>query len=249
MVDVGLPERVEPRRPLSDHPGDLERVVPRGHHRPVIDGQLGGRAVGVDPEVVDDRFHGERQRVLQFTLRGRHDFLQAPLSALFLFRRKNETHAAAGHPAQHPKSPEIISKFGAHPVDQGLRVKRAGPRNDGLDRPLEIPRRHAANGAHVALLERGQNLIEDGEGFLPSAPFRLRSEQVLLGYHFENRPDILSHSTVHQHKTLLQMASRLARSSRLIENAVLRQGRVRSAGSGRSSRGGVGSPNLNDQFR
>ena len=66
VVDVGLAKRVERRRPRGDHPGDLERVVARGHHRPSRrSSSVGEGPLGVDPEVVDDRLHGEGQGVVE----------------------------------------------------------------------------------------------------------------------------------------------------------------------------------------
>ena len=51
---------------------------------------------------------------------------------------------------------------------------------------------------------RPSDLVQNAHGLLAALPFGLRAQQVLLGDHFQNRPDILRHAAVHQHQAVLQ---------------------------------------------
>ena len=125
-------------------------------------------------------------------------------------RAEEEAHAAAGHAAEHPEAPEILAEFGARAANQRLGVEVAGPRNDGLDRAVEIPLRARADGADVAVLQVAHHFVENADGLLAALPLGLGAQQIFLGHHLQNRPDVLRHAAVDQHQALLQfLASRL----------------------------------------
>src|SRR5439155_2776730 len=98
-----------------------------------------------------------------------------------LFRRKNKTHTATRHPAEHPKTPRRIIEFSAHALNQRLSEIVRSPRNDGLNRLLEISRGRRSDVAHVALSQRQENPLENAQHALARLPFGLRSQQILFG--------------------------------------------------------------------
>ena len=53
-------------------------------------------------------------------------------------------------------------------------------------------------------LKRRLDRPHDGHGLLPGLPLRLAPQQVLLGDHFQDRPDVLRHPAVDQHETVAQ---------------------------------------------
>ena len=118
--------------------------------------------------------------------------------------REDETHAAAGHAAEHPEAPEIRAELRAHLLDEPLGVVGGGPRDDRLDRALEIARRHRADRGDVAVAQGVEDLREDAERFLPAGPFGGGAQQIFLRHHLEDRPDVLRHAAVDEHERILQ---------------------------------------------
>ena len=51
------------------------------------------------------------------------------------------------------------------------------------------------------------------DGLLAALPFGLGAQQVLLGDHLQDRPDVLRHAAVDQHQAVLQLAPRLGDTS------------------------------------
>ena len=173
--------------------------------------QFRPRPTLVDGEIVDHRLHGERQRSFQFTLGTDHQLLHVVLGGGLGGRIKDESHAAAGHAAQHPKPPEPLAEFSPRTADQLLGKEITDPRNDRLDRAVEIALGHIADAAHIAIAQRSYNLVEDATCLLPAQPLSLGAQQVLFGDHLQDRADVLCHAAMHQHQAVLQTLARLGR--------------------------------------
>ena len=90
-----------------------------------------------------------------------------------LFLQKDEV--ASNYPVSSWQT-VLFAEFGAHPFDECLRVKRAGPRNNCLNGALKIASGRGANTADVAGLERAEDFVEDAECLLSSPPFRFGAE-------------------------------------------------------------------------
>ena len=220
FVQLGAAQRRERAQLLPQQRRDGERVVALWHQRVGVGEQIGEGTVFVDGKIINHRLHREGQRVLQLALRSRHDFLQALLCGGLLFRRENESHAAARHAAEHPEAPEVFPEPGGHTLDERLGVIAGGPGNNGLNRPAKIARGGRADGADIAFLQCGKNFVEYAEGLLAAAPLGFGAEQVFLGDHFEDRAHILRHTAVHEHEAFLQFATRLRRGVALLEDTV-----------------------------
>ena len=221
-IQLRTTQRRERTHLLSKKRRHRQRVVARRHQGIRAIDQIRERAVLVDRKVVNHRLHRERQRVLQLAFRRGHDLLQPPLRFRLPLRREDESHAAARHAAEHPEAPKAGAELRANLFDQGLRVVRARPRNDRLDRTLEILRRHRAHRPDVASAERAENLVENAERLAATFPLGFRAQQILLRHHLQNRTDILRHAAVNEHETLLQLASRFRRGIRSIEHTMAR---------------------------
>ena len=165
------------------------------------------RAVLVDGEVVDHRLHGEGNAALELSLGLAHDERDAILRRGFDGGVEEEAHAAAGHAAEHPESPEAVAELGAHLLDEALGVGVGRPGNDGLNGVVEVVLCEAADAADVARSQTLDDVVKQGDGLLPRAPFGCAAQQVFLGDHFENGPDVLSHAAVHEHETGLQFGA------------------------------------------
>ncbi len=155
-------------------------------------------AVRVDPEIVDDRVHGEREGVLQFALGADHDLVDCFERFRFAGGFDNEAHSAAGHAAEHPEAPEIVAEFSGNAGDESFGKVVGGPGDDRLERAAEVLGGELSEGANVAGAQGIEDLVEEVEGVLTSLPFGFGTEEVFLGDHFENGADILGHATVHK---------------------------------------------------
>ena len=169
------------------------------------------RAAFIDGEVVDHRLHGEGDAVFHGAFGFAHDDLHAALRFGFAFGTEDESHAAAGHAAEHPEAPEVLAEFGARPADQRLGVEVAGPGNDGLDRAVEILLRACTDRADVAAFQVAQDFIQYADGLPAALPLGFRPQQVFLGHHLQDGSDVLRHAAVHQHQALLQFFARRLR--------------------------------------
>jgi len=58
---------------------------------------------------------------------------------------------------------------------------------------------------------RPNDLVEVSACLLPRGPFGLRAQQVLLGYHLKQRPDVLRHAAVDNHQAVLETAAGVGR--------------------------------------
>ena len=122
-----------------------------------------------------------------------------PFFGIFFNRRiEDEAHSAASHSAQHPESPELIAPFFFALFDERIREQIGAPGNNFLQRTKEVAMRRFTDRANIAFLETTGNLAEDFDGFFASLPLDGTAEQVFLGHHFEDRPNVLSHPTVDQ---------------------------------------------------
>ena len=65
-----------------------------------------------------------------------------------------------------------------------------------------------AEAANVAVLQAGDQVVEDAAGFLASTPLAFRPQQILFRDHFQNGADVLSHTAVDQHQALLKLRTR-----------------------------------------
>jgi hypothetical protein len=203
--------------------GHGQGVISRRHERPLALQQAALGAAFVDGEVVDHRLHGEGHGVFQAALGFAHDALHGALRFGLAARMEQESHAAAGHAAQHPEAPEILAKRGPRAFDQAVGVKVAGPRNDGLDGPVEIPPGPLADPADVALPQAVHHFVQDADGLAARLPLALAAQQVALGDHLEDRSHVLRHAAVHQHQAVFELLARRGRNLRGIEDAVSRQ--------------------------
>jgi hypothetical protein len=226
VVDVRLAERVERFAPFGDHPGDLDRVIPRRHHRLGGVDQLGEGAPGVDPELVDDGLHGERQGVVEPALGPLHDRRGLVEERGLPLGRDEEGHPAARHPAEHQEPPEIVAERGPRLGDDRLGEPVAHPGDDPLDRPFPVLGRERAQRPHVRRPDRLDDPFEDPQRLLAILPFRLAPEQIFLRDHVQDRPDVLRHPAVDQHQAARQRPVELgdvAGFVRHVENLMRRQ--------------------------
>ena len=99
FIQLGTAQRRKRAPFLAQQLRHGQRIVARRHQGVRAIEQNGLGAALVDGKIVHYRLHGEGKRVLQLALRAGHDFLQALLRARLLFRRKDESHSAAGHAA------------------------------------------------------------------------------------------------------------------------------------------------------
>ncbi len=124
-------------------------------------------------------------------------------------RIEDESHPAAGHAAQHPKAPELVAVLFTALIDQRIGEAIGGPRNDRLQRSFEVGGGDFADAADVAVPDRIGDVVQDRHRFAASLPFAFAAQQVMLGHHFQNRPDVLRHAAVDQHQAVLDFLSRL----------------------------------------
>ena len=198
-------------------------VVAVGQRRLAACLQLRECSALIDREIVDHRLHRKRHAACESSAHFAHQIAEALLRLGFPLGIEDESHPSARHAAQHPESPERLAKLRAHLADQSLGIQIARPRNDGLDRPVEVPLRRAANRAHVALAQIRDDLVQNLARRLPRGPLRVRAQQVSLRYHLQDRAHILRHAAMHQHQALLQPPARLRAHLGLGQNAVIRQ--------------------------
>src|SRR4029079_18212282 len=133
--------------------------------------QFGESAVFVDGEVVNDWLHGERYPTGKALTDFAHERAEGVLSFRFTGWIEDETHAAAGHAAEHPESPEGVAERGTDFVDEFFGVEIAGPWNDALKWAVEVALRSAADGRDVAGTEVCDDFVEKLTGLLACDPF------------------------------------------------------------------------------
>ena len=175
---------------------EVKVVVGRGEDGSGTASEIAEGAVRVDPEIIDDGVHGEGKGVLKFAFGLEHDFVNHAEGFLLAGGVDNEAHAAAGHAAEHPKSPEVVAEFLRDAGDEGFGEMVGGPGDDGLKGAAEVLGGEATEGANVALAEGLDDLIEQLERFLAALPFGLGAEKVFFGDHLEDGADVLSHAAV-----------------------------------------------------
>ena len=183
---------------------DMQCVVTTREQRVVAAQQVRPRAALVDGKIINHRFHREGQGVFQLVLGLRHDRLQSLLRLGLALRIKNKTHAAAGHAAEHPETPEVRAEFRLHGRDERFGERIAGPRNDGLERLAKIARGQSAHTSHLPGFERRHDFVQQTDGLLAAGPFGAGTEQIFFRHHLENRPDVLRHAAMDEHEALLQ---------------------------------------------
>ena len=153
---------------------------------------------------------------------GGHDFLEAALCPRFCFRGENEAHPSSRHPPEHPKPPEGLAKICAHSLDECFSKVIACPRDDGLDRLLEVAGGRVTDPLDIAVSQRRQDLLQNSQHALARLPLGRGTKQVLFGDHFQNRPDVLGHSAVDQHQTLLKPITGLRGNRTVIQDSMCR---------------------------
>ena len=125
--------------PNRNHP----LVIPRWQQRiPPLE-QNRARTVRVDRELVDDRLHAERHRMLEAPFRFGHRRLKFILGSVPHLRVEEETHPAARHSPEHAEPPKVVAESFSSRCDQRLRVMVRRPRNDRLQGAGEIIHRRA----------------------------------------------------------------------------------------------------------
>ncbi len=113
------------------------------------------------------------KRGLHLAFGSHHRFGQPLLGFRFDLGIKDETHAAAGHAAQHPKAPEPVRIPLAALFDQQVGEAIGGPGDDRLQGALEVTRGDFADPLDVAILDRCDDLIQYLHRFAASFPFAL----------------------------------------------------------------------------
>ena len=200
MAEVGAFAGGEVAGFAAEVSGDCELIELDGQEGVGAGEQRRDGAVFVDGEIVDDGIHRERERGLELVFRGEHDCEQAGLGLDAPMRRENKTHAAAGHAAEHPETPEILAERLAGAGDKLLGVVVAHPRNHRLEGPEEIFGERAPEAADVARGQEGEDLVKRGDGAAARGEFGCAAEEVFLGGHLEDRTDVLGHAAVDEHE-------------------------------------------------
>ena len=219
-VELGAADGSQGAPVLSQEGWGDERVVSGGHQRVRIPKQVGARAVVIDGEIIDDRFHGEGERVLEIAFGGRHDLLELFAGLGGSVGGNDEPHASAGHAPEHPEAPEILAEPGTRAIDERLGVKIRGPGDDGLDGTMEIPGGGGADGGDVRRAQGAEDFVEHTEGFLSRLPFVGRAEEILFGDHLEDGADILGHAAVDEDEAILECAAGFGWGILMIQDAV-----------------------------
>ena len=70
---------------------------------------------------------------------------------------------------------------------------------------------HAPTAPISPVLQVAHHFVENADGLLAAVPFGLGAQQVFLGHHLQDGPDVLRHAAVHQHQALLQFLARRLR--------------------------------------
>ena len=153
---------------------------------------------GVDAEVVNDRLHRKRKRVVERRLGALHDRGDLFLKLVVAVRGDEKRHPAARHAAEHQEPPEVVAERLARLADDRLGERIGHPGDDPLQRAVPVPRGQAAEPRTSAAVDGRQDLIEDLQGFEPGQPLVAAAEQVLGGDHIEDRADVLRHPAVNQ---------------------------------------------------
>ena len=203
-LEVGAHGGAERPHFLAEPAGDHQPIVGRRHHRPRAGQQVRPRAALVDGQVVDHGFHGKGQGGGEFAFGLAHGFLEQLLGHGFTLGGDDEAHPSAAHAAEHPKAPEIRAERGLDAFDEHFGVVGAGPGDDGLNRPEEVPRRGRGEGLNIPGLERGQDAIEHAQGRLAGGPFLFAAQEIFLADHFQDRPDVLGHPAMDEHQGIAQ---------------------------------------------
>lgn len=189
---------------FAEKSGDAELVVSGGEEGVCSFEEVGVGAVGVDLEIVDDGVHGEGEGVLQFALGGDHDFLETDEGFFFALGVDDESHAAAGHAAEHPEAPEVVAEFGLGACDEGFGEVVGGPGDDGLEGAAEVVGGEFSELFDVSGFEGFEDLVEESEGFFAALPFGGGAEEVFFGDHLEDGADVLSHAAVDEDEGVLE---------------------------------------------
>ena len=223
MGDVGALARRELAGIATQQRGHGELVKLDGEQGLDSAEQRGDGTVFVDREIVHDRIHREGERGLEFAFRGQHNLREPGLGFGATVRGKNKTHAAAGHAAEHPESPEIVTEGGAGALDELLGVAIAHPRNHRLQRAKEIFGERTAEAANVAGGEQREDVVERGDGSASGTELGLAAEEIFFRGHLEDRTDVLGHAAVDEHERILEFFSRRGGNAIEAEKGVARQ--------------------------
>ena len=208
---------------LAQDRGKNQVVVAIGENCGVACEKLGSGSCLVNLEVVHHGLNGERDTAGETAFGVAHQDAETLLRLQFMRGIEDESHAAAGHAAEHPEAPECWAKGLADFVNQSLGVEIVCPGNDGLDGTIKVALRGVADCADLPGAQVCNDFIEDCAGLQTASPLSLRPQQVALSHHFEDGPNILRHATVHQHQAVLQLLARVESDFRLRENAVVGQ--------------------------
>src|SRR5450631_183419 len=165
----------------------------------------------IDRKVIDHGLYCKWDAALHLLPGLTHDVLHADLCLLFAVGVEQEAHTAAAHTTEHPEAPEIVTEFFTGPADQSIRIQIGRPRNNGLDRTVEVALQTTTEGADVTALELTGDLMEDPDGLTAAEPLCVTTQEVLLSNHLQNWTDILRHSAVHEDQALLQSLAGFSR--------------------------------------
>jgi len=169
-LQLGTAHRRQLRNLRANERRHLQGVIACRHQGIVTRKQCRLCSMLVDCEIVDHRLNGKGNAAIHLAPGLTHDGLQAFLSLRLPLGGEEESHTTAAHAAEHPEAPEVVSEFFANAVDQRVRVKIGGPRNNGLDGAIEVALQAAAERADVAALKLAGDLIEDADRLLAAEP-------------------------------------------------------------------------------
>ena len=192
---VPLMQRNRSRIPSKERRND-QGVIELRHYRLPAAKELCRRSLLIHCKIIDDRFHREGYSVFEAVFFGSHYLPQTMLSLDFSRRVEQESHPSAGHPPQHPESPEIFAEFRCDTIDDRLGVQIRRPRNDRLYRAQEFPMGGLPYRLDISSFQLPHYLIEQYKGLLASSPFIFGTKEIAFGDHLQNRTHILRHPAV-----------------------------------------------------
>ena len=189
--------------------------------------QAGRRALLIDREVIH---HGAPWRT---EANAGAPFVSSSIIACrkilclaLVLRSKDEPHAAAGHAAEHPETPETHHRTSDASCGSGLRCSSYSPQGmivcSGSKKLRVVGRPQEPE--HRPRFRTSKHLVQ----LCPSPvcarpiPLALRSRYFSVTIS-RIGADILSHPTMHQHQAILDLPARIGRGIIVIENAMVRQ--------------------------
>ncbi len=70
-------------------------------------------------------------------------------------------------------------------------------------RSREVARGRSANRRHISATQGAEDFVQQAKRLLAGVPFGFGAQQIFLGHHFQNRPDVLRHAAVNEDEAVL----------------------------------------------